>query len=144
MEYTDHLCDALVKASLTHLETLESCAVLFNPTAYRVEKISRPVAAEVIGMGVSPLQFLGGGSERFLTRLLLDSGPGRCFDVRAWVDRIERWSEPGGAVHLPPPVLFSWGGFRFRGILEEVHQEWVRFARDGTPLRAWLDIVLRK
>jgi hypothetical protein len=87
-----------------------------------------------------------GGSERFSARLFLDSteagGPER--DLRSHVTRLERWAEPEPAAGLPPEVLFLWGSFRFRGVIEDLREEWVRFDPDGTPVRGWVDITLRR
>jgi hypothetical protein len=52
--------------------------------------------------------------------------------------------EPAAASSLPERVLFSWGSFRFRGILVRLDQVWERFDPDGTPVRGWLRLVLRK
>ncbi len=65
-------------------------------------------------------------------------------DLRPAAERLERWAEPEPGTGLPPRLLFHWGSFRFRGILEELHQEWVRFDLDGAQVRGWVDIVLRK
>jgi hypothetical protein len=136
----------LVKATLTELNSLESVSFLFNPSSYQVETRREFVAPPTAGGGLSALQSVRGGAQRFRARAFLDSGDttaGAGADLRSWVARVERWSVPNAETGLPPQVLFSWGTFRFRGVLEDMVQEWVRFAPDGTPLRGWLDVVLR-
>lgn len=133
----------LEKAALTNLSTLETLQVLWNPQAYWVRKkrrfscaFSPPVAG-----GVSPPDL-----ERFGTRLLFDTtefeGPER--DSRSRLERLEGWTRPDPETGMLPEVVFSWGGFRFRGTIEELSEEWVMFDPDGTPTRGWVDIVLRR
>lgn len=132
-----------VKATITHLTSLESLRVLWNPESYRVTRVNHFAAPAGLAQGRSPLQASAGGVERFGTRLFLDSseetGPRR--DLRDAVERLERWSEPEGP--LPPRLLFAWGSFRFAGVIEELREEWIRFDADGTPTRGWVDLVLR-
>ena len=136
----------LVKATLTHMATLESFPVLWNPVSYNVSRSHHFRAPPALATGLSPLRLSVGGMERFSTRLLFDSseqsGPER--DLRGLVERLERWSEVEAGADLPPRLLFSWGPFRFRGYLEELRQEWIRFDADGTPVRAWMDLTLRR
>lgn len=136
----------LVKATLTHMTTLESFPVLWNPASYSVSRSHRFAAPPALAAGLSPVRLSVGGMERFSTRLFLDAsektGPGP--DLRGLVDRLERWGEVEAGGELPPRILFSWGPFRFRGYLEELRQEWIRFDPNGTPIRAWLDLTLRR
>ncbi len=136
----------LVKAVLTHLASLESFPVLWNPRGYALARTNRLVASAVPGAGPGAAQFAAGGEQRFVTRLFLDStgssGPER--DLRAAVERLERWAEPEAETGLPSRVVFHWGSFRFRGVIEDLREEWVLFDPDGTPIRAWVDLVLRK
>lgn len=140
------MSDTLVKATLTHLESLESLTVLWNPTSYHLEKRNRFAAPGGVGVGGGAPQYVAGGAERFFTRLFLDStrerGPQR--DLSLWVARLERWFRADGVRWLPPRVLFAWGSFRFRGHLEALDEDWQRFDADGTPVRGWLDIALRR
>ena len=92
------------------------------------------------------LEMAAGGAERLSTRLLLDtteaSGPAR--DARLEAEKLERWSVPAEGELLPPRLLFLWGSFRFRGVIESLAEEWVLFDPDGTPVRGWIDLVLRR
>jgi len=134
----------LVKAKLTQLESLESLEVLWNPQSYRIERRTAFSVARVPGSARSVLQGAAGGEERFSTRLFLDSSPaeGAARDLRPWVSRLEGWAAPMAGSGLPPGILFHWGSGRFRGVMESLDEEWVAFDPDGTPIRAWLDLVL--
>ena len=139
-----------VKATLTHLGSLESMTVLWNPESYRVERLQRFAAPAALGAERSALQFAAGGSERFLTRILFDTSDGDGTgardgrDVRSYLERLERWCDADPETALPPRLLFTWAAFRFRGSIEELREEVTLFDRDGTPLRAWVDLVLRR
>lgn len=86
------------------------------------------------------------GTERFETRLFFDAtrSEGAARDLREPMARLELWAEAAAGSSLPDEVLFAWGSFRFRGVIEELEEECVRFDPDGTPVRAWVDITLRR
>ena len=100
----------------------------------------------VLGSGPAPVELAAGGAERLSTQLLLDTteAEGASRDARLEVERLERWSLPAAGRLLPPRLLFLWGSFRFRGVIESLAEEWVLFDPDGTPVRAWVDLVLRR
>ena len=160
----------LSKASLIHLERLETLSVFWNPSGYRIER--RP-AVSVPGAGSPVATDLR--CERFRTTLLLDAssdfvdapaeraaddlspvsaqegaaeaasgdaGESRV-DPNAWVACLESWSRPVGGATQPPRLLFAWGDFRFRGRIERIQEEWIRFDATGTPTRGWVDLTLR-
>ncbi|MEM7231818.1 MAG: hypothetical protein AAF517_06570 [Planctomycetota bacterium] len=136
----------LQKASLTNLENLEEVSVQWNPERYSLSRVSELVAPRVLGEPLSPIPGFGGGSREFVSDLLLDTtrSPEGERDLRPLADRIESWmdarpGEPG----VPQRVVFSWGSFRFRGVLSSLKQVWTRFDRDGTPVRGWLRLTLR-
>ena len=66
--------DLLVKATLTHLESLEGVTVLWNPSAYRIERRNRFAAPGSAGAPHGTLQYVARVTARFLTRLFLDDG----------------------------------------------------------------------
>lgn len=132
----------LVKATLTHLTTLERFTVLWNPARYRVSATARLAAA---GTAADPASS-GAGGERFSARLFLEASENQAGerDLRPAAGRLESWMEIEAASGSPPQVLFAWGPFRFRGVIESLDEEWVLFDPDGTPVRGWIDITLRK
>lgn len=136
----------LARATLTQLSTLESLPVLWNPETYSLHRSHRLAAPASLGGMAAPTQFCAGVAERFSTRLFLDSTENRGAerDLRSYVERFERWAEPEPASGVQPGVLFQWGPFRFRGVIEVLRQEWVLFDPDGTPTRGWLDLTLRR
>jgi len=134
----------LVKASIVHLDTLEKLSVQWNPSSYSV---SRGAArGDPVPGGADPEARPGLRDERFETMLFLDATgeEGEARNARRDVDKLERWSEPSLETGLPQRLLFSWGPFSFRGSLEEISEEWIRFDPDGTPVRGRIAITLRR
>jgi|TARA_B100000953_G_scaffold4803_1_gene4293 hypothetical protein len=129
----------LVKAELTHLDSLETLTVDWNPNKYSVSKHRELVAAGAPG---------GTGSScegQFSTRLFLDStrrAP-RERNLREIAQKLEGWMDPDSPGGLPPKIVFLWGPFRFTGYIERLDEEWVRFDPDGTPVRGFIRLQMR-
>jgi hypothetical protein len=134
----------LVKASIVHLDSLEKLSVQWNPSSYAVSR--ETARAEPVPGAVDADARPGFRAERFETILFLDATAeeGEARNARRDMDKLERWSEPSPETGLPPRLLFSWGPFSFRGSLEEVSEEWIRFDPDGTPVRGRVSITLRR
>src|SRR4051812_28205987 len=43
----------------------------------------------------------------------------------------------------PPTVLFAWGNFVFKGVVESLSQKYTMFLADGTPVRAEVALKMR-
>ncbi len=135
----------LVKASLTHLESLDHLAVDWNPQKYSVSRQTSFASARAIGASRGHLQHAAGGEERFVTELFFDAS--RCEEptsIRGKVDQMERWMDPDPTTGLPPQIVFVWGTFRFRGVIEGLEQVWVRFDAGGEPLRGHVRLQMRR
>ena len=67
-------------------------------------------------------------------------------DVRRETDRIKQFLNPGdkrtNPDQAPPLVGFSWGSFRFKGIVESFRETLDFFSSEGVPLRSTLKIAL--
>ena len=129
----------LVKAELTHLDSLETVTVDWNPNKYSVSKLRELVAAGAPG-GVA-----GSCEEQFSTRLFLDSTrrEPRERNLRELAQKLEGWMDPDAPGGPPPKIVFLWGPFRFAGYIERLDEEWVRFDPDGTPVRGFIRLQMR-
>lgn len=137
----------LVKATLTSLESLQTVTVLWNPSRYRLRRRSHLAVPRVLGQSAADALRVCGGEERFETRLFLDTtdqSPGETRNARRIADVLSSWMQPPDGEIRPPRVAFIWGPFRFDGAIELLEEEWIRFDPDGTPVRAWLTLALRK
>ena len=65
-------------------------------------------------------------------------------DVRTRTGQITSLLEKDLETQAPPILLFSWGGFNFRSVLETVEQRFTIFLSDGTPVRANLTVSFKE
>ena len=140
----------LVKASVANVDSTEAIDVLWNPARYtsrRRNLLRTPrVLAGALHAGASRPVHLASSERRFETELFVDTtdepvGPNR--DARPVVERLVAWMSPPPGRVRPDQIVFAWGPFRFVGAIETIEEEWVRFDSDGTPVRAWVTLVLR-
>jgi nucleoid-associated protein YgaU len=45
--------------------------------------------------------------------------------------------------HMPPVILFVWGKFTFKGVIESLSQKYTMFLADGTPVRAEVGLKIK-
>lgn len=134
---------SLEKATLTNLDRDESIDVLFNPREYTVRKSTHWEQHRSPGSDAPPLEFTSGASSTLAMELLFDTWEAGK-DVREHTSRVLALATVDKELKRPPRVLFSWGGFTFEGVLEEVTQRFILFARSGMPVRALLQVSLRE
>ena len=140
----------LVKASLANVDSTETIDVLWNPERYAIQRrnlLRTPrVLAGALHAGAPRPVHLSSSERRFETELFVDTtdGPaGSSRDARPVVERLVAWMSPQPGRVRPDQIVFVWGPFRFVGAIEAIEEEWVRFDSDGTPVRAWVTLVLR-
>ena len=65
-------------------------------------------------------------------------------DVRSQTERLARLMEPAedGSKPYAPKVEFSWGTYRFKGVIERYSETLDFFAASGVPLRASINLAL--
>lgn len=134
---------ALEKASLSNLDQNESFDVLFNPREYTVRKGTHWEQHRSPGSDAPPLEFTSGSSSTLAMELFFDTWEAG-EDVREYSSRVLALATVDPKLGRPPRVLFSWGGFTFEGVLEEVSQRFILFTQKGTPVRALLQVSLRE
>lgn len=134
---------SLEKATLTNLDRNESIEVLFNPREYTVRKSTHWEQHRSPGTDAPPLEFTSGSSATLSMELLFDTFEANQ-DVREHSSKVLSLATVDQELKRPPRVLFSWGGFTFEGVLEEVTQRFILFARSGMPVRALLQVSLRE
>ena len=140
----------LVKAVLANVDSTESVEVLWNPARYTIQRrntLRTPrVLAGALHSGATRAVHLSSSERRFETELFVDTTDepvGSSRDARPVVERLVAWMSPASGRARPDQVVFVWGSFRFVGAIEVIEEEWIRFDSDGTPVRAWVTLVLR-
>jgi nucleoid-associated protein YgaU len=98
------------------------------------------------------LQFVRGNNERLALELYFDvtkRGPeadasNQPTDVRELSGRLEKLARIASETHAPPRIRLTWGKLSFTAIIEKVVQRFTLFKSDGTPLRAFVMVTLRR
>jgi Contractile injection system tube protein len=119
------------KAVIQNLGTGDRITVPYNPTEY---SSTRKLVMCSTSAGV---QFQTVTDEEFTVALFFDSYENGT-DVRLLTDPIKALQDPtqgSGAKREPPKCLFSWGGFRYTGVLSNFEQKFTLFLPTGVPAR---------
>jgi Contractile injection system tube protein len=133
----------LEKATITDLDNDEEIEVLFNPKEYVLEKEVRWPEHAIQGLDSPAVQFTCGEREVLSMELFFDTSNTN-EDVRDHTDKVKKMMLVDADLHRPPLLQFSWGGLRFKGVLEELAQRFTMFLEDGKPVRATQRVVLRE
>lgn len=119
------------KAVIQNLDTGERITVAYNPTEYTASQ-TLVVTSEAAG-----LQFQTLRDPDFTVSLFFDTYE-LGSDVRTLTNPIAALQEPtvrNGAKSDPPKCRFSWGGFKYDGMLTAFEQKFIMFLPSGVPCR---------
>lgn len=130
---------------LAHFKTLTGSPrvefdVHFNPESLEYA-ITNTLKEE--GKGAKKKQFVDKSSAKLTMQLVFDTtDTGE--DVRTHTDKVASLLKPvgSGKKQVPPNVEFSWGVYRFTGMVEQHKEKLDFFAPSGVPLRATIDLSL--
>jgi hypothetical protein len=114
--------------------------VHFNPASLQYT-IANTLKEE--GSGSKKKQFVDKTTAKLTMQLVFDTTHNG-EDVRAYTDKIAGMLKPipEGSKQVPPNVEFTWGLYRFCGMVETYKETIDFFAASGVPLRANVDITL--
>lgn len=115
-------------------------AVQFNPASLQYT-ISNTLKEE--GPGQHKKQFVDKATAKLTMQLVFDTTDSGA-DVRAKTQPVAKLLKPvvEGHKQVPANVEFSWGVYRFTGMVEQYKETIDFFAASGVPLRATVDITL--
>ncbi|MFS0519557.1 LysM peptidoglycan-binding domain-containing protein [Nostoc sp. UIC 10607] len=134
---------ALEKATIRNLQTGEAISVRFNPGEYSLDVSNSFAEIGIPGLRTPPIQYIRGNARTLKMELFFDSFEQEV-DVRAQTQRLTTLLNQDRRTQAPPILLFSWGSFNFKCVLESVGQRFTMFLRDGTPARATLTVTFRE
>lgn len=134
---------AVEKATIRNLETGEAIPVRFNPGEYSLDVSNSFAEIGIPGLRTPPIQYIRGNARILKMELFFDSFEQEV-DVRTQTQRLTNLLNPDRLTQGPPILLFSWGSFNFKCILESVAQRFTMFLTDGTPARATLTVSFRE
>jgi hypothetical protein len=154
----------LVKAELIELTTdfkgpasgAKPVVVQFNPETLKVSFANQLEQKNGAGdtRGQQGRQFIGASTTKLSLQLWVDvTAPpyasGGPHDVREVTKKVAHFITPkkleGGKDAgrlVPPAVRFRWGTFRFDGMVDSLDESLEFWSRDGTPLRASLQMAM--
>ncbi len=133
----------LEKATITNTSTNEHIPVMFNPEEYSLDKANNFAEVGIPGLEAPPIQYVRGNLSSLKMELFFDTYEKR-EDVRQFTRKITKLLEKAPNSLAPPILLFSWGQFNFKCVLDNVNQRFTMFMSDGTPVRATLSVNFKE
>lgn len=135
---------ALEKAQLQNVDTGKTLTVLFNPKEYSVQKSVQWEPHKAPGRNVPIQQFTSGNPSTLNVELFFDTYEEKG-DVRVkHVDPIMQLALIDPDKHRPPLVMFNWGGFTFKGVIESLTVRYTMFLPEGKPCRATANLSIKE
>ena len=130
--------------------------VCFNPKEYSLEKSVEWDAEKAFSDAPQP-EFKAPKPMTLSVTLQFDTYEERVSVRDKWVRKIERLafmtqpmpkdptqsSKTDKQKYRPPVILFVWGRFTFKGVVESLSQKYTMFLSDGTPVRAECALKIR-
>lgn len=130
--------------------------VCFNPKEYSLEKSVEWDAEKAFSDAPQP-EFKAPKPMSLSVTLQFDTYEERTSVRDKWVRRIEQLTMMTGELpqdgskasksdkqkFRPPTILFIWGRFSFKGVVESLSQKYTMFLSDGTPVRAECALKIR-
>ena len=143
---------ALVKATISNLDTGSAVTCMFNPTDYTFTKTVGWAQTTERGANVPALEFTGGEPATVSLKLFFDTND-TGEDVRAkytnalWDLAMVNTAklDPKTQKGRPPRCMFSWGSaWSFEAVVTSINTNFTLFKEDGTPTRATVDLSLKQ
>jgi hypothetical protein len=130
--------------------------VCFNPKEYSLEKSVEWDAEKAFSDAPQP-EFKAPKPMTLSVTLQFDTYEERVNVRDKWVRKIEKLafmkqqlpkdgkgaSKADKQKYRPPVILFVWGRFSFKGVIESLSQKYTMFLSDGTPVRAECALKIR-
>ena len=135
---------ALEKAQLINVDTSDSYSVLFNPKEYSVQKSVQWEPHKAPGLDLPEQQFTSGNPAVLSVELFFDTYEDKT-DVRTeHTDKVMGLTLVDPDKHRPPLVMFQWGTFKFKGVVESLSVRYTMFLSDGKPCRAVASMTVKE
>lgn len=133
----------LEKATITNLQTGKRFSVMFNPEEYSLDLGNNFAEIAIPGLKTPPIQYIRGNIRNLKMELFFDTFEKKS-DVRSEIRKITSLLDKDVKTQAPPILLFSWGRFNFKCVLESSGQRFIMFLQDGTPVRAKLSVSFKE
>ena len=134
----------LEKAKLMNVDKSTSQDVLFNPKEYSVQKSVQWEPHKAPGLDLPEQEFTSGNPAVLSVELFFDTYEEKK-DVRTeHTEKIMKLALVDVTIHRPPLVMFQWGGFIFKGVVESLNLRYTMFLPDGKPCRATANLSIKQ
>jgi hypothetical protein len=131
--------EQLAKAAIINTETSERITVMYNPEQYSLDLGNQFAEVGIPGLPTPPLQYVRGKAHTLAMELFFDTYE-QHKDVRDFTGQVTALLDQSPKTHAPPVLLFTMGAFTFQCVLVDVQQRFTMFDRNGTPVRASLQV----
>lgn len=118
---------------------------MFNPFEYSVTK-TNTYETKSTNASVPTMEFKSAGEKTLKLNLVFDTYE-ELIPTSQDVTKATRelWKlmevkDESDGKKRPPPVAFEWGGFQFFAVIKSITQKFTLFTKDGTPVRAEVEI----
>jgi hypothetical protein len=134
----------LEKAKVINVDTNDTYDVLFNPKEYSVQKSVQWEPHKAPGLDTPEQEFTSGNPAVLSVELFFDTYEDRKDVRKEHTEKIMRLALVNADKHRPPLVMFSWGGFSFKGVVESLALRYTMFLPDGKPCRATANLSIKE
>ena len=123
---------------------------MFNPHSYRVDLAHNYMErgmggntplVEISNLGQKRLTLSGVVFDTYELARNVTEETDKLWALMSPVPAFERGNGPKASAR---PVTFAWGSFSFPCFIESISQTFTMFTREGTPVRAEVDIILKQ
>ena len=133
----------LEKATIINTTTGDQIPVMFNPEEYTLAQANSFAEISIPGLASPPIQYVRGNLKTLKMELFFDSYEEKK-DVRKFTQQITGLLDKNSKIQAPPILLFSWGQFNFKCVLDSANQKFTMFLNSGIPARATLSVDFKE
>jgi hypothetical protein len=134
----------LEKAKLMNVDKNTTQDVLFNPKEYSVQKSVQWEPHKSPGLDLPEQEFTSGNPSVLSVELFFDTYEDKKDVRKEHTEKIMTLALVDADKHRPPLVMFSWGGFQFKGVIESLTLRYTMFLPDGKPCRATANLSIKE
>src|SRR5258708_13869523 len=134
----------LEKAKLMNVDKNTTQDVLFNPKEYSVQKSVQWEPHKSPGLDLPEQEFTSGNPSVLSVELFFDTYEDKKDVRKEHTEKIMTLALVDADKHRPPLVMFSWGGFQFKGVIESLTLRYTMFLPDGKPGRATANLSIKE
>src|SRR5258708_8517097 len=134
----------LEKAKLMNVDKNTTQDVLFNPKEYSVQKSVQWEPHKSPGLDLPEQEFTSGNPSVLSVELFFDTYEDKKDVRKEHTEKIMTLALVDADKHGPPLVMFSWGGFQFKGVIESLTLRYTMFLPDGKPCRATANLSIKE